>query len=107
MLILENRRSSLRLHRPTQVSANEHRATMLNLSISGARLVMPEARQRVDLEFHLDGRNFRLRGRTVWTQPLAGSEYVVAGIRFEGPGEVELHELSRYVVREYYQLTAA
>lgn len=106
MLSLENRRGCLRLGQNRQVLCNGKEATLINLSPSGARLVIPLGTDRCRLRFELGGHRFQLQARCVWRQALLDGENCIAGVRFEGLGEVERHELCSFVIKEYYQLAA-
>ncbi len=105
MLAIANRRDALRLAREHQIHCNGYQTTMLNLSVTGARLVMKKLEETVTLHFQLGDHLMSLEGDVVWSQQ-CGCCYIV-GVTFRTPPKEQLSALRNHVLCNYYGLWAA
>lgn len=105
MLAIANRRDALRLSREHQVICNGYQTTMLNLSVTGARLVLKKPEERVLLHFQLGDKLLKLEGEVVWAQPCGNCQIV--GVTFQNACEEKLSALRNHVLCNYYGLWAA
>lgn len=101
-----NRRDDLRVVERIAATCDSRSATMINLSFTGARLVVcGPVGEEVFLSFNLGTHTIQIPAFVVWRQS-AGLSTVI-GVRFDRLTAYEARVLRGHVLGSYYRMNAA
>ncbi len=101
-----DRRGELRLGEERRAQCDFRPATVLNLSLTGARLVLTgPLEEEMFVAFELPGTTIEVPARVVWRQRHGPS--TVVGVRFDRLTESETRSLRGHVLGSYYRMNAA
>lgn len=98
-----NRRHNGRIHRQLTVESNGRQGHLLDLSQSGARLLLSQPGRWVALTFELDGRQVEVQAERTWIRRLGPGPQRMVGVRFVGLSAEARGVLHMWLVRQQYQ----
>lgn len=99
---IDNRRLGMRIPEQRKVYCNQKLATMLNLSITGARLVTTSEDDLLALKFRLGEYTLDLEAQVVWRQRCGHSNII--GIRWLELSRTQLRIVQNHVLSTHYKL---